>query len=582
MTTQRTARTRYLLLALLVALLVGRSAPMTETGTDDHNAYVEASLLSRAEGTASVVVTASDIDTARRSVERIGGQVTSELWLIDAVAATIPVDRTSLLAAQAGVVSIVDNKSVQSAQEPECDPDQVYIDGPCALYQSGWVTNRREKKGEYDLPEALKTPIAALPDGGFVALSDKETVIMLNSDGSVRLQVTVPYEKVRAAPVVGPDGSIYFVGEELGSSEDTIVVALDSDGSVRWTVDSSKLAPIGLAVDFEREYVYAALAGKAKLWVLDIHTGSKLIELEPSADKPGLVTVPPTVGADGTVYLQTSGLQPDKDDLRGNLLALDPAMFFVDKKAYSWRFVAVQDGSGFALDHPAIWTQDTIYLASEHDKKVVGLNPANGTLKFVFDSANKIEVSPTTGPDGALYLPAEKSLRALEANGSVRFEVYAENDAKFATPPIFSPDGATAYLAAGSTLYALNTADGAVQWQARATGNIATLPTLDSEGNVIVGSDGEDLIIVAPDGRATTRLRLNDKLRQTVNLAEPDAAGLLVQAGDKNLVTLANLPEQWDGRPDVEPAEIKREWKLSNAVADRRGRRCAARGFYAR
>ena len=55
-------------------------------------AYVKPGLISeRNREQASVIVTAGDATAAARAVERAGGQVTSDLWLIDAVAAPIPV-----------------------------------------------------------------------------------------------------------------------------------------------------------------------------------------------------------------------------------------------------------------------------------------------------------------------------------------------------------------------------------------------------------------------------------------------------------------------------------------------------------
>ena len=53
---------------------------------------------------------------------------------------------------------------------------------------------------------------------------------------------------------------------------------------------------------------------------------------------------------------------------------------------------------------------------------------------------------------------------------------------------------------------------------------------------------------------------------QAASLDLPDQK-LLVRAGDKDLVTVGDMPETWDGRPDVEPTDLKREWKLSNAVS---------------
>ena len=68
---------------------------------------------------------------AARAVRRSGGQVNSELWLINAVEATLPAGRLVRLTAQPGLVSIVDNKGVTASQTPD-------LTG-----WDGWITDRR-------------------------------------------------------------------------------------------------------------------------------------------------------------------------------------------------------------------------------------------------------------------------------------------------------------------------------------------------------------------------------------------------------------------------------------------------------
>ncbi|MFL7794014.1 MAG: S8 family serine peptidase, partial [Anaerolineae bacterium] len=74
----------------------------------------------------SVIVTAGGSAAATRAVEHVGGRVTSDLWLIDAVAAAIPAAQLDALAAYPGVRSIVNNKPVRAAVEP--DPDTLVMD----------------------------------------------------------------------------------------------------------------------------------------------------------------------------------------------------------------------------------------------------------------------------------------------------------------------------------------------------------------------------------------------------------------------------------------------------------------------
>jgi hypothetical protein len=121
-------RLRHFLLVIMLFTLVAcgsQDAALGETQTQQPP-YIEPNLLSVETETVSVIVTAGDSLAAAEAVERVGGQVISDLWLIEAVEANIPADQLGDLAAQLGVVSIVNNKEVKSAQEPLWD---------------GWVTN---------------------------------------------------------------------------------------------------------------------------------------------------------------------------------------------------------------------------------------------------------------------------------------------------------------------------------------------------------------------------------------------------------------------------------------------------------
>jgi hypothetical protein len=81
-------------------------------------AYVKPGLWTSQADPLAIIVTATDSQTAAQAVERLGGQVTSDLWLIDAVAATLPAGQLKRLAAEPGLISIVENKGVTSSRAP--------------------------------------------------------------------------------------------------------------------------------------------------------------------------------------------------------------------------------------------------------------------------------------------------------------------------------------------------------------------------------------------------------------------------------------------------------------------------------
>ncbi len=114
--TSRRLLTRTISLIIGLAFLIAPS--QSASALTSSQAYVEPSLLSRSTGNISVIVTAKSSQVAARAVAYIDGRMTSDLWLIHAVAAEIPTNQLGALAAYPGVESIVDNKGVRSSGAP--------------------------------------------------------------------------------------------------------------------------------------------------------------------------------------------------------------------------------------------------------------------------------------------------------------------------------------------------------------------------------------------------------------------------------------------------------------------------------
>jgi len=525
-------------------------------------------LLSSTANNISVIVSATDGETAAQAVRRMGGTVTSDLWLINAVAATLPADSLTELAAQPGIASIVTNQGVGASSGPECDPDVSDDHGPCAS-RPGWVTDRKEKKGTLELYNTQKTPIVRMPDGRFVAVADKDTVTFLNSDGTLASQVSFPFKSDDSLPIVGPDNSIYFTAKNLNDNSKTTVFALNSNGSVRWNTDKSAIVKGGLALSPNGQHVYLA-SEDVKLYVFDAWSGDQIVESKPSADKPGLVEIAPVVGPDGTIYLQTSGKEPDKDDRRSNVFALDPATIMnnATKNEYVWRYVAVQGQDLIELDYAPLVdsASNTVYLMSEHEKAVIGLNNANGSLRFFTVLSKKMTANALVAPNGLLYVPTEENLQVMNRNGQTLSQI-SFSDEKVEQTPIVLDNPNILFVAVKKDLYAVDATTNAILWRVKMAGDIVAKPIQDSDGNIVVGSKGKDLVVISPAGVVTSRLKAKKEIKNPALAVANANANVLVPTDDKELTAVGNLPEVWDNRPDAEPADDDRVWNLSNPIA---------------
>ncbi|MDR3578050.1 MAG: S8 family serine peptidase [Anaerolineaceae bacterium] len=84
-------------------------------------AYVEPGLAAQKQ-ILSVIVTANNSQAAADAVRQVGGHVSSNLWLIDAVGASLPAEKLPELAAITGIRSIVADKPMQSAGKSNPTP----------------------------------------------------------------------------------------------------------------------------------------------------------------------------------------------------------------------------------------------------------------------------------------------------------------------------------------------------------------------------------------------------------------------------------------------------------------------------
>ena len=256
-----------MVLITVFSLIPGAAAP---TAPIREAAYVEPDLVSREGEALSVIVTAEDSQAAARAVEQVGGLVTSDLWLIDAIAAIIPTRQLQALAQEPDIQSIVDNKGVGTAGEPSGD---------------GWVTQIRVRKGSYLFEGTQNQPAAYLPDGGFVSMADNGSILIVNADGSQRARVSLSGGPFKTAAVVTDENGTIFVAGEAKR-----VYALNPDGSTRWAFTGARekfLAGVALGPD---RTVYVA-DEKRNVYGLDPATGQTLWEF--SADGDGSVEAAP-------------------------------------------------------------------------------------------------------------------------------------------------------------------------------------------------------------------------------------------------------------------------------------------------
>ncbi len=366
-------------------------------------AYLEPGLLAQKAGEVSVIVTAKDAGYAAQTVERFGGKVSANLWLINAVAATMPADQLQALAVTPGVNSIVQNKGVQTSGRPD------------------WVTERRIIKKNYALGGTQLFPPLVLQDGSLFSITDKGMVKILYQDGSLRSSLTLTGGSFLTAPILGTDGTIYLAGQKH------ILYAINPDGTIRWTYTEGGTADFvgGVAQGPDRT-LYVADKNR-NIFAVD-STSGRMRWKYLAAQASGVFYPGAVVGNDGTLYALTDA---------GHLLALD------GNGIGKWNFIPSILGN-YKLP-PFLAVDGTLFFANLSGK-LYAVNP-NGTLKFMFTALGKINANPVMSADGALYFGDDKGgLYCVNPDGSLRFKFQTALGG-ILTTPLLSPDERTVFLA---------------------------------------------------------------------------------------------------------------------------------------
>ena len=230
----------FLIMLIVTGSLIVGTIPQTPMPTRQA-AYVEPGLFSQADEMLSVIVTAQDSEAAARAVTRVGGQVTSDLWLIDAVAAAVPASQLEALAVYPKVRSIVNNKGVRTTAILLDDDDD----------DDGWVTDYRfpvpwdgspdvqpthdKKQWQLVYPAAIDVGADVLHDDGITG--DGVTVAVVDSgiyfDGQVKKELGAQVAKQFV-------GQVDFVGDgacnkEPNDKKDTHKKAIIQYDGYCWT-----------------------------------------------------------------------------------------------------------------------------------------------------------------------------------------------------------------------------------------------------------------------------------------------------------------------------------------------------------
>jgi len=208
----------------------------------------------------------------------------------------------------------------------------------------------------------------------------------------------------------------------------------------------------------------------------------------------------PVIGEDGNIYVQ---------DFYNQVLSFSPS----GNPGWTYSQFLTHDFENVGQRCPAIGSDGTIYIGG---CGLHALDPVTGTRKWVFSEGATVRSSPSVGSDGTIYIVLRGSdLTAVKADGTQKWQnKFTDPSEMTFTSPTIDQNG-TIYLGAEgknqgiyySIIYAFNP-DGTIKWKYPVEGGrfVRALPTIDSNGNIIVTTRANELanpariISISPGG----------------------------------------------------------------------------------
>lgn len=549
---RRSCRAAVCCLVLLFIPLIAVGAPPSET----HGRAFFDPALKRTTMLAPVIVTARTSTAAADAVKRAGGLVTSDLWIANAVAANVAASRLEALAADPAVVSVIENKTVK----------------PASNEWNGWTSDLRITKGRYTSGTNYFLTPTHLPGGGFAVVSTGQTtgeIIVVNADGSERWRRPLTTGGPYYTPVmINSDATRFFVAGVYG-----VIYAFDADGRQLW-MNTQNLN--------STNYYYAPGVITSTGHLVMVSYYGTIFSFEP---------------VQGTIVWQTSVVARRAEYATAAIIGPDNTMyvssnqgdiFAVTSSGVRWS-VALSGGGGSSTGFSPVLDGTTLYAVS--GDKLVAFDAAAGSTRFTFTANAAMLGSPIVGADGTVYVASGLTLYAIASNGQTRWSL-ASPAGGYVRPPIFSADGTLVHIQGQppkgkktAHVITINRVTGAIRSNAQPSALFSTQLVADPDGGILIATDDTSVYRYSADGVETHRIKVHTAISHMSQASETGNILVRLNSTPMELHFIGRLPNAWNGRRDVEPAQRGSGWRLVNNYsvdvgADQIHRRTTSNGSY--
>ncbi|MFC6996791.1 outer membrane protein assembly factor BamB family protein [Rufibacter roseus] len=309
-----------------------------------------------------------------------------------------------------------------------------------------------------------------------------------------------------SSPVIGDDGTIYYV-EGNGSPVNTSkVVAVTDNGStatLKWATATASYIANAPSIGPDGHIYVNTWQNANMVYKLNGATG----EVMWTKGGRGASNTTPAVDTQGNIY---HGSRLQSSD--GGLYSWSPTG---DKR---WQIV----NQGAFYTAPVLSKDETtVYALNTNEGKLWAVNTADGTMKWsesVGMGSGTHGSSLSMGADGTIYYTTNAHVVAITDNGatgSVKWSADVTGAAQSGV--VIGPNG-DLYTGAGAGLVSLNAATGGINWTYPLSTN-ESVPAVDVEGRVYIGATNGNLVVVSKDGILLKEIQLGDGVVNSPTIA---------------------------------------------------------------
>lgn len=354
-----------------------------------------------------------------------------------------------------------------------------------------------------------------------------------------------------SSPVIGDDGTIYYTESRAGADSKIVAVIDQGDNAeLKWTSESvGGELPNAPSIGPDGNIFINSWVGDNAINKINVQDGNLIWS---GGIGTGVSNNTPAVDSEGNSYHGSRA-----QGANGGVYSWSP------EGEKRWEITGV--GAFYAS--PVISSDEsTVYFLNTNEGTIWAINAEDGSEKWEAPAGNGSGIhgsSLSMDSDGTIYYTTNTHVVAVTdegETGSVKWQTEVDDASNSGI--VIGPDGEL-YTGSRGGLLSLDPSNGEITW-VNDIEIVESVPAVDVNGNIYVGSTDGNLYIVNPDGQLLKILELGDSVVNSPTIT--DEGTIYVEASSMSVIKLYKITVE-DSGPADSPWPMKGQNVKNTGVA---------------